>query len=96
MRLFETLKEPFYAWNCVSLILEGRSLDFEIEDPDQLWTFINAMQNLIALQRVQTKKKERMLLPQFKTYDLSKSVYIYDNLVYRVFQVIKNKNEDIV
>jgi hypothetical protein len=33
-RLFENLKEPFYSWNCVSLIMDNRTYDFEIEDPD--------------------------------------------------------------
>lgn len=43
LRLFESLKEKFYAWNCVSIVSNYRTFDFEIEDPDQLWTFINGI-----------------------------------------------------
>jgi len=35
------IKEPFYAWECVSLITTYRSIDFVIEDELCLMTFIN-------------------------------------------------------
>jgi len=43
------LKEPFYAWQCVTLHLENKTLDFVITDEEALFTFINFMQTAVTV-----------------------------------------------
>jgi len=35
--------QPFYCWQCVSLKLKNRTVDFVIEDEEALFSFINAV-----------------------------------------------------
>jgi hypothetical protein len=34
-------KEPFYAWECVTLYLTNKTLDFVFDNPESLFIFIN-------------------------------------------------------
>lgn len=90
-RLFESLKETFYSWNCVSIINYKRTYDFEIEDVDQLWTFINGMQHLIAIMRTSPENQKRYK-PLFKVQNLSlyKILRIKMKISYDAF--IKNRS----
>lgn len=45
----EMLHEPFYAWQCVTLHLEHKTLDFVITDEEALFTFINFMQTSLTV-----------------------------------------------
>jgi len=35
------VKQPFYSWQCISIYLDYKTLDFVIEDEDHLFAFIN-------------------------------------------------------
>ena len=48
---------PFYAWDCVSLKMETRTVDFVIEDYNDMFSFIQALQNLIYNAREARLKK---------------------------------------
>lgn len=41
-------REPFYCWECVTLVTEIRTIDFVIEDETCLFAFINYMQQLLS------------------------------------------------
>lgn len=49
-KLLSEINEAFYSWECISIILENRTIDLTIpttDDYENLWTFISAIQSLI-------------------------------------------------
>lgn len=40
-------EHPFYAWQCVTLYLQNKTIDFVFENDDSLFTFINFIQTSI-------------------------------------------------
>ena len=41
------VNDPFFCWQCVSLVTSSRTIDFVIENEDNLMIFISAIQLLI-------------------------------------------------
>ena len=48
---------PFYAWQCVSLILQERTVDFVITDEKQMNDFILAMNGVLQYSRLVDTQK---------------------------------------
>ena len=56
-RLLGGLSEPFYCWDCVSLIhKDGRTYDLMIDDTDLLWTFMHAILTIISRRNAKRSK----------------------------------------
>eukprot|EP00347_Sterkiella_histriomuscorum_P011379 403372679 len=65
-------KDLFYCWECVSLVTQKRTIDFVIENRNDMLTFINAMKTLIleTIQAKLAKPKYRFLANTFQDLPL--------------------------
>lgn len=81
------IKEPFYAWECVSLITTYRSIDFVIEDELCLMTFINYFQNIACINKSNKIRHEIKELEKKKEQDVSTELKTL--LLKRELQTIK-------
>jgi hypothetical protein len=50
---------PFYAWQCVSLILEERTVDFVITNEKLIMCFILAVNGVIQYNRIMTSQQKK-------------------------------------
>lgn len=49
-KLQSQLKDPFYSWECVSIVTKTRTIDFRFmrdQDKDSIYIFINALQYML-------------------------------------------------
>jgi len=58
----QDLQEPFYAWECVTLLSRRRTYDFVIEQPEILYAFINAIQYIVSTNFPKRRVKNGIVL----------------------------------